>query len=132
MKLGVILSPSVDAVDAKFCICNLWSISQAGRRRLGLWNMQTDWWSAEGFELSEAKPLPAKPDVCRPCAYLDPLVHCTHLRTQTVRWNGGLRQLPRGPLCSRIHLICGPPTANYSFVAGDCVGNNGIDEQHGG
>ena len=33
LKLGVFLSPSVDAVDAKFCICNLWSISQAGRRR---------------------------------------------------------------------------------------------------
>src|SRR5215813_13877008 len=32
LKLGVILSPSVDAVDAKFCICNLQSISQAGRR----------------------------------------------------------------------------------------------------
>ena len=56
-----------------------------------------DWWSAEGFEFSEAKPSPVKPDVCRPCAYLDPLVHCTHLCTQTVRWNGGLRQLPRGP-----------------------------------
>jgi hypothetical protein len=33
LKLGVILSPSVDAVDAKFSICNLQSISQAGRRR---------------------------------------------------------------------------------------------------
>ena len=32
MKLGVFLSPSVDAVDAKLCICNLQSISQAGRR----------------------------------------------------------------------------------------------------
>src|ERR1019366_527036 len=33
LKVGVILSPSVDAVDAKFSICNLQSISQAGRRR---------------------------------------------------------------------------------------------------
>src|SRR3954470_1591982 len=33
LKLEVILSPSVDAVDAKFSICNLQSISQAGRRR---------------------------------------------------------------------------------------------------
>src|SRR5215471_2656454 len=32
LKLGVFLSPSVDAVDAKFCICNPQSISQAGRR----------------------------------------------------------------------------------------------------
>ena len=41
------------------------------------------------------------------------LVQCNHLCTRTVRWNGGLRQLPKGPLCSRIYLICGPPTANY-------------------
>jgi hypothetical protein len=34
LKLGVILSPSVDAVDAKVCIFNLRSISQAGRRVL--------------------------------------------------------------------------------------------------
>jgi hypothetical protein len=45
LKLGVTLSPSVDAVDAKVCICNLRSISQAGRRRCRLRNMQTDWWS---------------------------------------------------------------------------------------
>jgi hypothetical protein len=32
LKLGEFLSLSVDTVDAKFCICNLRSISQAGRR----------------------------------------------------------------------------------------------------
>jgi hypothetical protein len=32
LKLGAILSPSVDAIDAKFSICNLQSISRGGRR----------------------------------------------------------------------------------------------------
>jgi hypothetical protein len=76
----------------------------------------TDWWSAEGFEFSEAKPLPVKPDVCRPCAYLDPLVQYNHLCTQTVRGNGGLRQLPRGRYASAyIHLW--PTDGELSFVS---------------
>ena len=88
--------------------------------------------AGEGFESSKAKPLSVNQVCAAPCADRDPLVQCNLVCTQTVRWNGAFRQLPRGPLCSRIHLICGPPTANYSFVAGDCVGNNGIDEQYGG
>ena len=31
-ELGDLLSPGFRAVNAKFCIFNLWSISQAGRR----------------------------------------------------------------------------------------------------
>ena len=33
MKTGCFLSPFIDTVDAKVCIFNLQSISQAGRRR---------------------------------------------------------------------------------------------------
>ena len=32
LKLGDSVSPGFRAVNAKFCIFNLWSISQAGRR----------------------------------------------------------------------------------------------------
>ena len=79
------------------------------------WKMQTDWWSAEGFEFSEAEPA-GKPDVCRPCAYLDPLVQCNHLCTQTVCWNRGLRQLPRGRYASA-YIDLWPTDGELSFVA---------------
>ena len=69
-----------------------------------------------GFEFSEAKPLPVEPDLCRPCAYLDPLVQCNHLCTQTVRWNGGLQQLPRGRYASA-YLDLWPTDGELSFVA---------------
>jgi hypothetical protein len=53
LKLGVFLSPSVDAVDAKFCICNLRAISQAGRRRFALrWSSHSNAKDREVFETS--------------------------------------------------------------------------------
>lgn len=62
--------------------------------------MLTDWWSAEGFEFSEAKPLP----VNQMCAgrVPNPLVQCNHLCIQTVRWNGSAPAIAKRPLCFRI------------------------------
>ena len=55
METGYLLSPSVDTIDAKFSICNLQSISQAGRRRFE-YNLQS--WAV----LHRAAPVPPPAD----------------------------------------------------------------------
>lgn len=47
----------------KSFIYNRYPFSQAGRRRLGLWNMQTDWWSALK-SAAEAEPFNIKTEMC--------------------------------------------------------------------